>query len=58
MAARCVFARSRHSNADGYQEQPAGLILPDIWPETSGVHTYGRTSRFEVIDRLERLHLK
>jgi hypothetical protein len=45
-------------DADGYQEQPAGLILPDIWPETSGVHTYGRTARFEVIDRLERLHLK
>lgn len=45
-------------DAANYSENTIGQLLPGIWPNTIGVHTYGRTARIEVIDRLVMRRVK
>jgi hypothetical protein len=38
-------------NEREYRESDAGALLPDRFEQTLGVHTYNRSTNFEVIDR-------
>jgi hypothetical protein len=54
-----AFRRVERLTPTEYREADAGRIEPDWWPRLRATHTYGRDSRFEVVDGREwRLRLR